>query len=230
MIQFNLLPDVKMEYIKARSNKRMVIFIALATAAAALFILILLFLVVDVLQKKHLSDLNKDISKYSQQLKDTKDLDKILTIQNQLNSLTSLHDKKPVASRLSGYLSQITPAKVSISDLQVDFDASTIKLAGSADSLATVNQFVDTLKFTNYDTDTDKGKPAFKNVVLAAFTPPSDGKASYNITLSFDSLIFSSASNVKLVVPSQVTTRSEVEKPNSLFDTAPATTTPTGGH
>ncbi len=225
MIQFNLLPDVKLQYIKAKSSKRMVISISVLTAATAVTVMILLLFVVNVLQKKHLSDLNNDIAKYSKQLNDTTDLNKILTIQNQLSNLTALHDKKPVVSRLSGYLSQITPTKIGINSLSVDFGSSNMKFSGTADSLNTVNTFVDTLKFTTYDTDTTKGTNAFKNVVLSGFTPGKDGKTSFDLVLSYDPVIFDSAAKVKLTVPSQTTTRSEVEKPNALFQTKTDTST-----
>lgn len=43
MIQFNLLPDVKLEYIKANRAKHTVVVAASVTAAAALGIFILLF-------------------------------------------------------------------------------------------------------------------------------------------------------------------------------------------
>lgn len=224
MIQFNLLPDVKLQYIKAKSTKRMVTSIAILTTITALVIMILLFFVVDVLQKKHLSDLNKDIAKYSSQLNSTKDLNKILTIQNQLNNLTALHDKKPVVSRLPGYLSQITPANVGISNLSIDFAQFSIRFTGTADNLSSVNTFVDTLKFTTFDTDNTKGTNAFKNVVLSSFTPGKDGKTSFDVTLGYDPTIFDSAAKVKLTVPSKTTTRSEVEKPQALFQTKTDTT------
>ena len=92
MIQFNLLPDVKLEFIKARRLKRLVVMGSVGFSALALFILILVLVSVDVVQKKSLHDLNKDIQSNSTQLKSIPDLDKILTVQNQLGTLTSLHD------------------------------------------------------------------------------------------------------------------------------------------
>lgn len=225
MIQFNLLPDVKLEYIKARRTKRLVIFVAAGITGSLLAVMILLFLAVNVFQKKHLNDLNKDIAKYSNELKGIKDIDKVLTIQNQLNNLSmnngtpGLHDKKPVVSRLFPYLTQILPDKLSLATLDVNFEAQTMSFNGGADSLGTINKFVDTLKFTTYKSGTDKEASetkAFSSVVLTDFGRD-DLAATYQIDLKFDPLIFDSSKTINMIVPKIITTRSETEKPVDLF-------------
>lgn len=217
MIQFNLLPNVKLEYVKARRNKRMTLLIASLAAGATLAIMIVLFLGVQVFQKKYSNDLTKDIKAESKKLENIPDLNKILTIQNQLASLPELHDKKPVVIRLLPYLKQITPAKVSIAKMDVNFDGSTVNITGAADSLGTVNTFVDTLKFTTYKTESGSEGTAFSQVVLSNFGKDDKG-VSYQINFKFDPVIFGSSSNVALSVPAgKITTRSETEKPDSLF-------------
>lgn len=52
MIEFNLLPAVKQEYIKVQRSKRMVITIALIVGAIAIAIFVVLFVNVNILQKK----------------------------------------------------------------------------------------------------------------------------------------------------------------------------------
>lgn len=217
MIQFNLLPDVKLEYIKARRLKRSVMFISTLIAGGALGILILLYVGVAVFQKEHLNDLSADIATNSKKLNSIKDLNKILTIQNQLNSLSDLHDKKLTTSRLFPYMQQVTPADVSVASLNVDFTSQKIIITGSAKSLTTVNQFVDTLKFTTFSVAGDDTQlPAFSQVVLSSFGRDDKG-ASYTINLKFDATIFEGTKEVKLKVPSKVTSRSETEKPDALF-------------
>src|SRR5689334_20407685 len=100
MIQFNLLPDVKLEYLKAQRLKQAVVSIAAIVAGVVLAVLVILFLVVDVFQKQHLKAVNNDIKTYTAKLQSIPDLNKILTVQNQLNSLPALHAQKPVTSRL----------------------------------------------------------------------------------------------------------------------------------
>lgn len=225
MIQFNLLPDVKLKYVKARRTKRLVILAAAGISVSVLAVMVLLFLVVNVFQKKHLNDLNKDIASYSNELKGVKDIDKVLTIQNQLNNLSmnngapGLHDKKPVVSRLFPYLSQMLPDKLSLATLDVNFEAQTISFNGGADSLSTINKFVDTLKFTTYKSGTDKEASetkAFSNIVLTSFGRD-DLAATYQIDLKFDPLIFDSSKTINMIVPKIITTRSETEKPIELF-------------
>lgn len=224
MIQFNLLPDVKQQYIKAHRAKRMVMVIAGLSSAVVLTVFIALFMVVRVAQKQHLGNLNQDIQATSGELQQIPELSKILTVQNQLRSLPELHDGKPVASRLFGYLSQITPTQISIAKLNVDFAANTMIISGDADALSTVNKFVDTIKFTDFSgAGQDGSSKAFSDVVLSSFNRD-DQRATYEINLAFDPAIFNSTSNGSLTVPKNITTRSEIEKPDALFrQTAPDT-------
>lgn len=212
MIQFNLLPDIKLEYIKAKRTKRTVVVIASTVTGLSFAIFLLLFITVNVLQKKHISDLTNDINSKVSELESIEDLDKILTVQNQLNNLTGLHEQKPVATRLFTYLPQLVPEQASLTDLNLSFEESLIEFSGDADSLTTVNKFVDTLKFTEYTIDEQK-TPAFSDVVLADFSA-TEGGVSFDIELKFDPYIFNSANSVTLTVPNIISTRSETEKPS----------------
>lgn len=217
MIQFNLLPDVKLDYIKAQRTKGLVISVSLLVSAVSLAIFILLLLSVNVLQRKNINDLSKDIKTTSAKLKGQQNLDKILTVQNQLNALKPLHDQKAVASRLPDYIGQVTPTNVSIGSLDIDFASNKITISGRAATLDSVNVFVDSLKFTKYTTSgsSDKQK-AFPSVVLSSFGK-SDTNATYTIDLTFDPVIFSNENAVTLIVPNIITTRSITEHP-ALFE------------
>ena len=122
MIQFNLLPDVKKEYIRAKRIKRLLITISTFSATAAVGIILLFYSFVQIAQKKNIDDITKDINSEIDKLNKVNDLDKILTIQAQLSSLTSLHKDKPETSRLFDYLIQLTPSSVKITALELDFD------------------------------------------------------------------------------------------------------------
>ena len=135
MIQFNLLPDVKLDYIKAQRSRRFVLSTSIIVSLAAVALLVLL-LTVDGLQKKHLSDLNHDIASETTTLQKKPNLNKILTVQNQLESLTALHNAKPAASQLFNYLNVVTPATVSITTLNVDFTQDAINITGTADTIS----------------------------------------------------------------------------------------------
>lgn len=210
MIQFNLLPDVKLQFIKAERTKRVVTGVSVIAGAAALVVLLLLLFTVDVVQKKSINDLTHDIKTNADTLKHTPDLQKMLTVQSQLHSLTSLHDQDPVSSRLFDFMSRLTPKQASISDLSIDNTANTMTVTGKAPTLDVVNTFVDSLKYTNYTTSADtsdgSSKPAFTNVVLSSFGRDSK-TASYTITLNFDPALFSNASDVTLTANGQAITQ-----------------------
>lgn len=220
MTQLNLLPDVKLEFLRSTRQKRLVVGISLLVAAASLAIVLILASIVYVIQKKSIGDLDTDIATYNKQLKDTPDLDKVLTIQNQLNSLPGLHDQKPVVSRLFGYLTQLTPAAASISQYDIDYAQNLMTIAGSAKSLDVANTFIDTLKFTDFKQGSTGGeqKKAFSNVVMSQFNRNTSG-ATYTITLNYDPAIFNSSDTVTLVVPNIISSRSVTEQPTDLFQT-----------
>ncbi len=215
MIQFNLLPDIKLEYIKAQRQKRMVISLSTIASFVAVGLMVILLLVVDVWQKKSMSDLNSDITNKSAQLQNNSaNLNKILTVQNQLSALTQLHDQSPVTSRLAGYIGQLTPSSVTISSFNVDFAQHAINISGSAGTTQNVNTYADTLKFATVKT-ASADRPAFSGVVLASLAVTSKD-VSYTINLTFDPAIFSATVNPTLTVPQQITTRSVVDQPSTF--------------
>jgi len=219
IIQLNLLPDIKLDYIKTRRTKRMVTLIATGVAAVSLGLLILLFVVVNVLQKQHISNLTDDIKADSAKLESTPDLNKILTIQNQLNALPQLHNTKPQTTRLFAYLKQLVPNDVTISQLDLDYGTGTMIFTGSTENIEDINRFADTLKFTTYRNAATADAPAkaFTSVVLTSFARNDEG-SNYQITAKFDPAIFDTTKQIEFIVPKTVTTRSQTEKPAALFE------------
>ena len=227
MVQLNLLPDVKLEYIKAQRQRRLVASISILITALAVLLLVALLLV-DVAQKKHLNDLSNNIANESSTLQQEPQISQVLTVQNQLENLTSLHAAKPNASQLFSYLADLTPPSVAITSLHVDFTQNAMTITGTADTLNRVNQYVDSLKTAQYTTDSNSGSSAaFSNVVLSSFglnsgAPPSQA-VNYTVTLSYDKNIFDITQNVKLVVPNRVSTGAGLIQPGALFQPVPTT-------
>lgn len=109
MITLNMLPDVKLEYLKVRRTQAQVISIAVIIAAAVVGITILLAVWVyggQSLQKKLLGD-SRD--KLTTNLKNVPNLNKYLTVQNQLAQLSTLHGSKNDFSRLLTFLPTLMP-------------------------------------------------------------------------------------------------------------------------
>jgi len=216
-IQLNLLPDVKARYIKAERTRRTAIAISLIVIVASFGLVALMASVVYGVQTVVLKSTNNDIDKLSKQLKETKDIEKMLTVQSQLGSLDTLHNGKTVNSRLFTYLTQIVPSKVQISDVTIDQEAGTAIITGTSDSLESNNVFVDTLKYTKFKTTgSDEQKQAFPEVVLTTFARDDKG-ASFKIGIKYDPDLFStSAEGIELVLKQGVTTRTT--QPNALFN------------
>ncbi|MGH7195206.1 MAG: PilN domain-containing protein [Candidatus Saccharimonadales bacterium] len=218
MIQFNLLPDVKMAFIRAQRIKRLVIFVSVAVAIVVLVIFIILIVYVDIIQKNHLSYLNHNIKSNQSQLGRTNDLNKILTVQNQLGALPSIDAQKPVATRLFNDMAKVTPVAANISSLNADFQNNTLEIQGNANDLKTVNQYVDTLKSTTYGKTKSS---AFSNVVLSSFGLQTGKGANYKIDLDFDRAIFDTSKSGQLTVPNKIASNSIAQRPTLLFKKQP---------
>jgi Tfp pilus assembly protein PilN len=233
-VQFNLLPDVKLDFIKAQTTKRTVISIAFIVSAVALAIFLILLVTVDVVQKKQLNDADAQVKDKTQQLQKVDGLDKALTIQNQLKTLADLHKQKHINSRIFDYLPQITPTNVNVSKIDIDYETSTMSIHGLADSQPSVNTFIDTLKFTKYRIGNETSNhTAFSSVVESNFALSPSG-VTFGLNLSFDPKLFSNdlgdkdgnPQTPKLEVPQLTTTRSVLESSGNplfqeLIDTSP---------
>jgi Tfp pilus assembly protein PilN len=244
MIQFNLLPDVKKEYIKTKRTKHLIITTSALSSAVVLVVLLLLFSFVQFSQKKSINDLSKDISTEIAKVTSVEGIDEILTIQNQLESLPGVNQSKPEVSRIIDYLKIVTPQGVFISSLDLNVANSTIELSGTAETLALINTYADTLKFATFKTIdvgdennekqslVDNNDRTFSNV-LTDLSRGSE-KSSYTITLGYAPVIFDNTKVVTIVVPKDtVTTRSVTGQPKLdsnelLFDTPPENGTGAG--
>lgn len=225
-VQFNLLPDVKVDYARAKLTQDKVTKIASLVAGTTLAILIILLISVDVLQKKQLSDANGQVNQAASQLQAVPNLSKVLTVQYQLQTLATLHSSKHISSRLFTYLSQLTPAKASLGQLTLDIAHNVVTISGTADSQATVNTFIDTLKFANFQIGIDSTTyPAFTSVVESSFNI-NPTNVSYTLNVQFDPRLFANnltdsqgqLQSPKLVIKTQTTTRSALSTPSDLFN------------
>jgi Tfp pilus assembly protein PilN len=238
MIQFNLLPDVKKEYIKAKRTKRLIFSISTISALSAVALVLMLFTVVQFAQKKSINDLSKDIETGIADIESISDINKILTIQNQLESLPGLHEQKPESSRLFTYLSQMTPADVSITTMQINFETNSITIEGTAPSIASINRYTDTVKFAKFtqrSTADSTTEPTVDSEASTAFSEVktelsrNEETASYKITAVFEPVLFDNTKTVTLIIPNTVTTRSTQGRPTlSDDDSNPLFNTPEG--
>jgi hypothetical protein len=213
MIQFNLLPDVKKEYIKAKRQKRQIVVMSSLVSITSVVIVFLLFSYVQFAQKKSINDLTKDIEKEVTKTKSVQGLDEVLTIQNQLNTIPGLFESKPETSRIVDYIKTVTPRDVFIVQLKVDVISSTMEISGKSSNLTLINTFADTLKFATYNigAETTNGVP-FSNIFTDSFR--TEDKTSYTIKLQYDPILLDNNKEINLVVPNTITTRSVTGQPD----------------
>ena len=123
MIEINLIPDVKQELLRAQAQRNIVISASIILAIAAGVIVVLVASYVFGAQALFMDNANKTIDKEYGTLKDVEDLDRLLTVQNQLKKVSELNANKNAASRLYGMLNVIVPPDphaVTISALMVE--------------------------------------------------------------------------------------------------------------
>lgn len=222
MAEFNLLPDVKMLYLRTKRLERLVVTASVIVGSISLAVFLLLFVYVDIFQHTSIDHLNTQIDSSKSTLMQNKSLNEVLTVQNQLNGLPQLESNTPTVSRLFNYITDLTPVNVTIASLDISFTANTITVNGGADTLSTVNTYVDTFKYATYNDSTDntKNNQAFNSVVLTSFnfdnSQTSGSQAQYTITCNFAPTLFHSSDNITLQVPTEITTRSILDQP-ALF-------------
>lgn len=149
MIQLNLLPDLKKEFIKSQKNKGVVISTSILVTLGALGLSGLLFMYVNFAQQFQIGLMTQDIDRKAKELSDIKDIDKYLTIQNQLSSIGSLHGSKGIYSRLFeffGVLNPGPPNNVNLTGAQLITTDRSVMFNGTTASFESLNVFVDTLK------------------------------------------------------------------------------------
>lgn len=147
MIILNLLPDIKREYVESRRARAKWISMSILVTIAAVGVTVLVALWVYGAQTIHKAALEGAIEENSAELA-KKDLSKYLTIQNQLQHVSSLHKDKHDFSRLFAFLPNLNPAQpnnVKINNLRLSVEDATIQLQGEAPSYKALATFKDTL-------------------------------------------------------------------------------------
>ncbi|MCA9330144.1 hypothetical protein KDA11_05830, partial [Candidatus Saccharibacteria bacterium] len=123
MIELNLLPDVKQEFVRSQRLSRKITIIMIITSIAAIGVVIFFAFTVYVVQAATNGLLDGSIKDRAEKLQKTDNLARNLTIQNQLKTLPELHDQKQIYSRLFTYLPILNPAQpntVKISKLDIN--------------------------------------------------------------------------------------------------------------
>lgn len=186
MIEINLIPDVKQELLRAQRMRAIVISSSIITSIVAVGIVVLLLIYVLAFQGVRGLSLDGDIEEKSDKLSKVEDLSKILTIQNQLGSISALNDEKFMSSRIFDVAAAISPTdpKNAVSFSQIvmetqdptaaegaEFNGS-IQIEGQTSSYDSLEVFKKTIEHTliQYTVDGENasnGSPEIKSKPLA---------------------------------------------------------------
>lgn len=207
MVQINLLPDIKKEFIKSQQTKKAVITFSALLSIVMLVLTVLFFLYVQFGQALRLKSVQNDIDDNIKTIKRQNNAQKIITVQGTLANISGLQDKKAITTRLFDYVNGFTNKEVSYSSIKFDNSANTMTLSGNAESVEKINALANNLKSAEIsykqNGQPDKIKP-FNTVKFTSLSnggEGSDGKANFELSFTYDPIIFQqSLTDIKIKV------------------------------
>ena len=236
MITLNLLPDIKRDYLRARRTQAQVISGAILLSIVAIGVVVVAAVVVYGIQGYQKKALTDSINKNAAELKAIPDIEKYVTVQNQLANISQLHADKPIISRIFDIIPKLNPKEpnnVKIANMTVDVATTSILLEGETSSFTGLETFRDTLKnaelsYRNADNQPMKEK-LFKSdgitIVEQGLGKTEAGApiVSFKITAVYsDNLFVRANKDISVTVPNKETTQSKQDAP-SVFGEPEAT-------
>ncbi|HCR56010.1 TPA: hypothetical protein DIV49_03480 [Candidatus Saccharibacteria bacterium] len=231
MIEVNLIPDVKLELLKARKVRTNVISLSILITIVTAGAVALLAFYVFVVQTVAGALADTAIKNESAKLKSVDDLAQTLTIQNQMDNITQMHDKKNLTSRIFDILKTIVPEgknTVAISSVKLDTEEGTITLeAEASNGYEALEVFKKTIAETtfSYSEGGDIQNPINIATEISdgqrRYAEDSDGNRVLRFTLSFayaEELFLPTSERGQINAPDkQNATDSATGVPKSLF-------------
>ena len=194
MIEINLLPNVKRELLKTRAMRNRVISISFLVGGASIVAVVVLALILgsqiaaEAVQNGVIKDRND-------KLMAVEDLNKVVTIQNQLTKINEQHSGKKINSRIFDVVTAVNPVapnNVSFSDIKVNPESKTITLEGSAvngySALETLKKTILNTKVQTTDGDKSSEVSLTKEIKDGdtSFGENSEGKKVLQFSFSFE--------------------------------------------
>ncbi len=191
MIQLNLLPDIKKEYINAQKTRAVVMSSSILVTIVAVGLAVLMFVYVTFLQQLQITLATNDIKDKEKQVNSVADLSKYLTVQNQLAALPELHASKGIYSRLLSFLPVLNPTapnSVALTKLQLVALDKQVNFTGSTASFESLNVFVDTLRnaevsYKDQSSNQQKSKMFESVLVQSSNIDKLNGKSTVSFTV-----------------------------------------------
>ena len=234
MISLNLVPQVKADFLRAQRMKRFIMLISFLISAGMVALVVFLSVFVYVVQERQSSGLQEDIATNLSELQNINNLERVVTVKNQLDSLPQLHEEKPISSRMFDFLTVLIPEEATLSSIELRFgetdefgdeffdDSTTgdgietfarggsFTFLGSAESFRDVNVLADSLKLAGYTLE-DNGESliAFDDVVTEGLDKDNDEGVFFSIRGDFSQDLFDfNNDDLLLTVPNVTSTAS----------------------
>lgn len=230
MIQLNLLPEVKKEFLRARAMRRKAISLSILATIVSVGLLAVLGVIL-VGQYTATRVMTSSIESRAEQLANIENIDEYLTIQAQLAEIDNLHAGKTNASRLTDILPRLNPNapnSVRFSNVDLIVDENTIIFQGGTRNVSALTTFKDTLDNAqlsyNLEGEDTVSEPLFENIEISEYGYSVQANSpvtavGFKITAVYNTKIFETAAkNVRVRVPNKETTQSVIAAPNVTFE------------
>lgn len=243
MIFINLLPDIKLEYVRSLRFKRLLVLLSAVLITCCIIIVSVLFFVANIQQPRQIANIegtqNKDKSyepadsngALIAEIKQDESIQEILTIQRQLQSLSSLRQDRFIVERLfalgdgtdrenDGYLDKMAPPN--LTNVNFDFTTNTFSIAGKAESSDEAIKLHRSFRFVGFKDCTEENKSTriypFRvgRDVLIAPGAGEDELISYVIEGKFSSKLFENGfpeADLNLKIPDENVAGHEIGQP-----------------
>ena len=110
MIEINLIPDVKQELIRTQRVRAQVVSVSILVTIIAAAVVVVLLVYIFAVQGVRTTYLDSQIKEKGATLSQVEDLSKVLTIQNQLASISEFNGQKSMSSRVFDMVAAVTPS------------------------------------------------------------------------------------------------------------------------
>lgn len=232
MIELNLLPDVKKEFIKAQRTRNTVISGAILVSLIAGGIVALLATSVYLGQGLMIGNLKKQITDNHRTLASKQEINKYLAIQGQLEALDKAAGQRSVYGRILDALPALNPAapnNVTLYDFSMTKTDSSATMSGEANNFEAVNNFKNTLEKAVVSYTDNSGQkqqtalfPTVSSGIPALTQVNGKSVASFTFTLAFSPEVFDPLNkDIAINVPKIVTSDSDQNAPKELFSSQP---------
>lgn len=134
--EVNLVPEIKLQMIKAQKIRNLVLFVCIVVSAAAIGSVLVLF---GIKSGQDIAMANQDgkLKVLSEKMTGYSELGDLVAIQGQLTALSDIAENKKILSRVFGALDVMLPDGedvVQLSELRVNLEEGMLNMEGRADA------------------------------------------------------------------------------------------------